>query len=234
MQHKITHFVLRIDSFFLNTYPLILIFLWLSHCRENIRCKDRLKEGVCMVGVGIFTPLEWNEVFLEVSFARQFKTPDEISCRVLGVWVLPIATYFIFCPYFLNTLICRFPFGYQIIFISRNGNFLFVTTWILSSFVGRGGFISFINLLRWLGVVGFLLPCPLFAANKLTNFLCLVHSSLPLTVPDRHIDICCGRFPVRRVFDFLKQKDKTRLKRKANSYPPTANHSSFFFPVWYL
>ena len=76
----------------------------------------------------LFLPLQ-NEkrFFAKVSFARLFKTPDGIVCRVPGVWLLPIPTYFSCSPFYLNTLICSFYSGDQLIFISRNGNSSFIT-----------------------------------------------------------------------------------------------------------
>ena len=54
-------------------------------------------------------------------------TPDGIARRVPGVWVLSFPKYFNCCPFLPNTLNCRPPSGDKLIFISLNGNLLFVT-----------------------------------------------------------------------------------------------------------
>ena len=74
-----------------------------------------------MVRVNFIHPFILKEGFCEMSFARRFKTPDGIARRVPGVLVLPILTYFKYCPFFLDMLNCRSPSGDQLIFISRNG-----------------------------------------------------------------------------------------------------------------
>ena len=117
-----------------------------SHWRENRRCKARLMEIICMVEVDFSAPTEWKEVFRKVSVAIQFRTPDGITCWSPGVWVLPIPMYFNCCHFFLNMMNCRPPFRDLLIFTTRNGNLLFITAWTLSSFAGRGGFVSFVHI----------------------------------------------------------------------------------------
>ena len=111
-----------------------------------------------------------------------------------GVWVLSIPTYFNFCPFLLNMINCRSPSGDQLIFISRNGNSLFVRIWTFSSFTERGGgVVSFIHIYAvdwrcWL-------PAALSTVywNFTNQFLYLVLSSFPWTLPDCHLEICRGR-----------------------------------------
>ena len=90
-------------------------------------CEARLAESVCVVGVDFFTPLERMEGFNELILTRRFRTPEGIGCRAPVVWILYLTKYFNCFPCFLNTLNCKSPSGDQLIFMSRNGNFLFVT-----------------------------------------------------------------------------------------------------------
>ena len=141
------------------------------------------------------TPSEWKESFYEVSFARQFQTPDGIVCRVPGVWVLPILKYFNCCPFYQDTLNCRPPSGDQLILISRNESSSFVTIWPLSYFVKRGRFASFFHIFCGkLEVLIFrrLVQCLLKLHKPI--FLSLVRSSFPWTLPGYHLNICHGRF----------------------------------------
>ena len=47
-----------------------------------------------MVEVEVVFPFTIKMGLREVSFTRQFMTPDGISRKVPGVWVLPLLTYF--------------------------------------------------------------------------------------------------------------------------------------------
>ena len=80
-----------------------------------------------MDGVDFVYTLRTNGGFLEVSLARQFRIPEGITRRVLGVWVLSFTTHFNCCPFFLNKPNCKYPSGEQLIFMSRNGNLSSVT-----------------------------------------------------------------------------------------------------------
>ena len=54
------------------------------------------------------------------SLARQFMTSEGIAHRILVVWVHSFMRYFNCCPFPLNMLNCRYPFGDQLTFMSRN------------------------------------------------------------------------------------------------------------------
>ena len=123
--------------FVLGIQLLILHFPKISHCQGISRCEARFAEGVRVVGVEFVYPLRMKGGLRELILERQFMTPEGIACRLLGVWVISFTMYFNCFPFLLNTLNYRSPSGYQIIFMSRNRNLLFVTTWTLSSFVGR-------------------------------------------------------------------------------------------------
>ena len=135
----------------LNIQLIILRFPRISHCWEIRRCKARLVEGFCVVREDFVYPIRIKGGFCEVSLARRFMNPDGIAWRVPAVWVLFFPMYFNCCPFFLTTLNCRSPSMEQPIFMPRNGNLSFVTTWTLSSFVGRGVFTSIVHIyaLKW-------------------------------------------------------------------------------------
>ena len=80
-----------------------------------------------MVKVDFVYPLIMKVSFCYVSLARRFKTPEGIVRRVPGVWVISLPTYFNCCPFLLNTLNFSSPSGDRLIFMSINGNSLFVT-----------------------------------------------------------------------------------------------------------
>ena len=77
-----------------------------------------------MVGVDIVHSFRMKEGLREVSFARRFRTPDGISRRVTGVWILALPMYFNCCPFFLKTPNFRSLLGNQLTFISMRGIFL--------------------------------------------------------------------------------------------------------------
>ena len=100
-----------------------------------------------MVGVDFFHAFRMKNRFIrKVTFSRLFRTPDGIMCRVTGVWVIPLLTYFNFCPFFLNTPNYKSPSGEQIIFISRRENSLFATIRILSFFIEGGKGLSRLSI----------------------------------------------------------------------------------------
>ena len=132
--------------FILNIRFSILTLTELSHCQEYWRCLSHITEGVCMVQVGIVCPLITKRGFSWDEFARPFSNIDGIACRVPGVWILTLPTYFNLCPFILNNPNCRSPTRYQLIFIHKNGNFSFVTIWAFSFFAKRGRLISFVHI----------------------------------------------------------------------------------------
>ena len=132
--------------FFFYIHFLTLLTPQIYHCREIMRCKARLAESVRVAGVDFSTPSEWMDFFLGVSLSRRLRNPEGIACRVPGVWVLCFPTYFNCCKFFLNTPNFKSPSGNQLIFMSMNGNSLFVTIWTLYSFTGVGEFSSFLHI----------------------------------------------------------------------------------------
>ena len=76
-------------------------------------------------------------------WGRFFQTPNIILWRVPGVWVLSLLWYFNCWNFLRKTPNHRYPFGYQIIFISRNVILLAALIWTLYCFIlGRGVFLS--------------------------------------------------------------------------------------------
>ena len=150
-----------------------------------------------------------------MSLERSFRTPDGIARRVPGVWVLPIPTYFNCCSFFLNRINYRFPYGDQIILISRNGNSSFVTTWTLSYFAGRGRFVSVVHIstVNW----RCWLPSALSNVcwNSAIQSLSLVHFSFSWIILVSHLDICRGRLSgLEETWIFQKGKTQPGLKLK--------------------
>ena len=80
-----------------------------------------------MVGVDFVHFFRMENGFARGGFSRKFRTPNGITRRVPGVWVLPLPTYFNLCLFFLNTTNCKPSSGDQLIFIYRKGNMLFST-----------------------------------------------------------------------------------------------------------
>ena len=99
-----------------------------------------------MVVLNIVYPFRIKGEFAQGGFSRQFRSPDRIVCRVLGIWVLLFPEYFYWCTSFLNTPNFRFPSSYHLIFTSKKVNPLFVTIWALCFFIEGGRFVSFVQI----------------------------------------------------------------------------------------
>ena len=129
----------NISSWFFHKY-----LFW----HEIRRCEARLREGVFVVRVDFVYPLRMKGGFL---VRRAWKGGSwllkglRIGYRLCGYsssWGTSIAT-----PFPLKVLNCRYSFDGQLIFISRNGNLSFVTTWTLSSCAGMGWFSYFLQIM---------------------------------------------------------------------------------------
>ena len=148
---------------------------------------------------------EWKEVLREVVFARWFKNPDGNVRRVPVVRVIPILTYFNFCPFSWICQIIDFPketssFSYPIMGICRWSRFEPCPP------LQRGDGSCHLSIIpQWTGVVVVPTPFPLSSENLLTNSWSLVFSSFPWTPPVRHINICCGRLSGSEGFGLFKQ-----------------------------
>ena len=99
-----------------------------------------------MVGVDRVHPLGMKIVLRKVSFSRQFRTPDRITRRVSGVWLLPFPVYFNCDPFFLNIPNLRSPLRDQLMFMSRKDNPFSVIILTLSFFSEGGRFIQFFHI----------------------------------------------------------------------------------------
>ena len=140
-------FFLLMSGYF--SFLVSILSSWYFHHSPIVRKiggpRPALRRPFAWLGYILSTPSERKEFFYEVSFARNFRNTRGIACMVTCVWVIPIPMYFNCCPFFLDMLNYSPPYGEQIILISRNGNLLFITTWILSSSAGRGRSVSFIH-----------------------------------------------------------------------------------------
>ena len=98
----------------------------------------------------------------------------------LGVWVLSCPMYFNFCPFFLKTLNYRSPYGDELIFMSRNGNSLFVATWNISSFAGSGRLTSVVRIsaVKW----RCWFPADMFTVFWNSSNQCLIYFTLFFTL----------------------------------------------------
>ena len=78
-----------------------------------------------MIGLDYVHPFGFKTGFARGDFSRRFRTPNGITRRVLGVWVLPFLMHFNCCHLFQNTTSCRSLVGEKLTFMSRNGNLSF-------------------------------------------------------------------------------------------------------------
>ena len=77
-----------------------------------------------MVRVDFVYPLRMKGGFSCGKFGKAVHDSEGIAHRILVVWVHSFMRYFNCCPFPLNMLNCRYPFGDQLIFMSRNVIFL--------------------------------------------------------------------------------------------------------------
>ena len=142
-------------------------------------------------------------------FARRFRDPYGIARSISGVWKLPFPAYFLCCPFILITLNCRSPSGDQLIFMSKNGNSSFFTTWTLSYFAGRGDFASVVHIyvVNW----NCWFPASLFTVswNSSNQYFISLHYRFPWTLLGRHLDRYHGRLQGLEN-PWLSQKGKTQ------------------------
>ena len=89
--------------------------------------RPALRRAFEWLGQILSIPSEWMEGFREVSLARRCSNTEGIMRKVTGVRIISFPTYFNCCPFFLKILDCKSPSGDQLIFMSWNVKFSFVT-----------------------------------------------------------------------------------------------------------